>query len=90
MAARFRGSPITPVEAVSDLDLVRDHLLRTKAPDGREIRLPPPAASTTFLEASGGELAFAPGYGENTDAVLAEIGLEPQEVNRLREEGVVS
>jgi crotonobetainyl-CoA:carnitine CoA-transferase CaiB-like acyl-CoA transferase len=64
--------------------------LRTRAPDGRVVRLPPPAVSTPHLLARGGELPFAPAYGEHTDAILGEAGVSGDEIARLREEGTVA
>ncbi len=88
--AAIPHSPITPIDQVNDLPFVRDSALRTTAPDGRMIRLPPPAVPTPFLDSVGGELPFAPSYGEQTDAVLGEIGVSPAEIAGLRAEGVVA
>ena len=81
---------ITPIEDVMALPFVADTHLKTTAPDGRTVRLPPPATSTAHLEAIDGALPFAPAYGEQTDAVLAEAGLDDGEIARMREEGVVA
>ena len=83
-------APITPVESVWDLDFVRESRLRTTAPDGRTVRLPPPAAATPHLAATGGELRFPPRYGEHTDTVLGEAGFDAREIGVLREEGVIA
>jgi len=83
-------SPITPIDGVADLDFVQRAALRTKTPDGREIRLPPPAVPTAHLEEIGRELPFSPAYGGNTDAILTELGLDVGEIGRLRESGVVA
>jgi crotonobetainyl-CoA:carnitine CoA-transferase CaiB-like acyl-CoA transferase len=83
-------APITPVEEVADLPFVRETALRTVAPDGHEIRLPPPAVSTAYLEANGGRLPFSPAYGEHTETVLGEIGLSGSEIAGLRDKGVVA
>ncbi|MEW6367338.1 MAG: CaiB/BaiF CoA-transferase family protein [Acidobacteriota bacterium] len=89
-AATVPHAPITPVDKVADLDFVKAAALRTLAPDGRLVRLPPPAVSTPHLESRGGELPFAPAYGEHTDAVLREAGLRESEVAALRQEGVIA
>jgi len=89
-AAGVPHAPITPVEGVMDLPFVRPHLLRTRTPDGRVVRLPPAAVSTPYLAACGGELPFAPAYGADTDALLREVGLGGADVARLRAEGVVA
>ena len=83
-------APISRIEEVMELDVVASTLLRTTAPDGRVVRLPPPAVETRFLEERGRELPFAPAYGEHTDAVLGEVGLTEQERATLRAEGVVA
>jgi len=89
-AAFVPHSPITPIEEVADLPFVRSAALHTVAPDGRVVRLPPPAVMTPFLEEVGGRLPFAPSYGEHTDAVLGEIGLAPAQIAQLRDSGVVA
>ncbi len=89
-AAGIPHAPITPIEKVPDLPFVAEAALRTVAPDGRTVRLPPPAVSTPHLEAIGGSLPFAPAYGEHTDAVLGEIGLGQDEIAALRDGGLVA
>jgi crotonobetainyl-CoA:carnitine CoA-transferase CaiB-like acyl-CoA transferase len=83
-------APITPVEEVMDLPFVKASTLKTTAPDGRAVRLPPPAVPTPFLEERGGELGFAPSYGGQTDHVLGEAGLANDEIAALRRDGVVA
>lgn len=89
-AATVPHAPITPIEQVGDLELVRTTALRTVTPDGRVVRLPPPAVTTPFLESRDRELPFAPAYGEHTGKVLAEAGLSDAEVAALRDRGVVA
>jgi len=89
-AAAVPHAPITPIEGVWELPFVRAAALRTTAPDGRAVRLPPPAVRTPFLEESGGELRFAPAYGEHTRSVLCEAGLEAGEIDELERAGVVA
>lgn len=88
--AAIPHSPITPIEAVADLPFVAPALLRTHLPDGRPVRLPPPAVRTEYLERVKGSLPFAPAYGEHTESLLDEVGLSPDEKRALREQGVVA
>jgi len=88
--AQVPHAPITRIEQVMDLPFIRDAALTTVAPDGRVIRLPPPAAATEHLQALGGQLPFAPDYGEHTRAVLEEAGLDRGEIADLEEQGVVA
>jgi len=45
---------------------------------------------TPHLAAQGGELPFAPAYGEHTGAVLTEVGLDAAEIGALRGAGVIA
>jgi len=87
--AEVPHAPITPIEEVMKLDFVQPALLHTHTPDGATIRLPPPAVATSFLAERGGELPFAPAYGEHTRAVLAEAGVDAAEIDRLGAGGVI-
>ena len=89
-AASIPHSPITPIEGVFDLPFVAPEVLRTRTPDGRVVRLPPPPAATEYLDSLRGEMPFAPSYGEHTDALLSEIGLPASEIASLRKRGVVA
>ncbi|NOR21264.1 MAG: CoA transferase, partial [Candidatus Aminicenantes bacterium] len=53
-------SPITPIEDVPGLPFVSSNALRTTTPDGRAVRLPPPAVETDYLRQIKGILPFAP------------------------------
>jgi len=89
-AAGVPHSPITAVEHVLDLPFVAQSALRTVTPDGKTVRLPPPAVRTPHLDALDGCIPFAPGYGAQTDDVLAEVGLAPDAIAQLREQGTVA
>lgn len=83
-------SPITPIEQVPELPFVAATRLTTIAPDGRRVRLPPPAVRTKHLESLENRLPFPPAYGEHTDELLSEIGLSASEIAGLRTRGVVA
>jgi len=88
--ASIPNAPITPIEEVANLPFVAETALRTVTPDGRTVRLPPPAVTTDHLTGIGGTLPFAPAYGEHTDALLTEVGVSAGDIASLREKGVVA
>ncbi len=88
--AAIPHSPITPIEDVVNLPFFKDSALKTILPDGKTVRLPPPAVPTRHLDQIKRTLPFAPAYGEHTDSILAEAGLSESEISRLRNRGVVA
>jgi len=88
--AAIPHSPITPIEEVPNLPFFKSSALRTTTPDGKSVRLPPPAVTTEHLEHIQKTLPFAPAYGEHTDAILGEAGLSAAEIVKLRDRGVVA
>lgn len=88
--AEIPHAPITPIEGVSSLPFVSSTMLQTETPDGRSVKLPPPALATAHLQKISGKIPFAPSYGQHTDSVLAEIGLSDGERQDLRQRGVIA
>ncbi len=88
--AAIPHSPITPIEEIPNLPVFKASALRTVTPGGKSVRLPPPAVPTEHLEQCQKRLAFAPAYGEHTDAILKEAGLHADEIAELRDRGVVA
>lgn len=88
--AAIPHSPITPIEEAPDLPFFKDAALKTILPDGKTVRLPPPAFLTGHLERIKRTLPFSPAYGEHTDAILAEAGLSESEIRSLKDKGVVA
>ena len=69
---------------------IQNTALRTVTPDGKTVRLPPPAVATAHLESVDRCLPFAPAYGAQTDALLAEAGLAPDDIAALRDSRTVA
>jgi len=85
-AARIPHAPILTVPQVRELDAVANKLTTTRTPDGKLVRMQPPAVDAV---APVRELAFPPKYGADTAAVLQEAGLAREELQALNAEGVI-
>jgi itaconate CoA-transferase len=92
IAAAFRQATI-PHAAINDIPAVREleaiarTLTRTRAPDGREVRMQPQAVD---MPGAVRELEFPPKYGQHTAAVLAEAGYSDADCTSLREQGIIA
>jgi crotonobetainyl-CoA:carnitine CoA-transferase CaiB-like acyl-CoA transferase len=76
-------------EVVSD-PLVQRRLLYAKDPvTGMRITLAPPPYMTPFLETTDRELSFPPRFGEHNEAVYGALGYSEEDINRLKEKGVI-
>ena len=90
VAARLIHARILDIPGVMAHPAVAPHLLRTRTPGGGEVPIAPNSHDTGFLDEQGPELPFPPTYGEHTDAVLAEAGLDDWEIGLLRADGVIA
>jgi crotonobetainyl-CoA:carnitine CoA-transferase CaiB-like acyl-CoA transferase len=83
-------SPITPIEEVPHLPFFKSSSLVTNTPEGKSVRLPPPAVPTEYLENAQRTLPFSPAYGEHTTSILQEAGFSAAEIDSLKNKGVVA
>jgi formyl-CoA transferase len=65
----------------------RDMILRQVTRDGHELEVP--GIVPRLLGTPGSVRSSAPGLGDDTDAVLADLGLSPEEIAGLRDRKVV-
>ena len=80
------GVVLSPADLAADPHALAVGLLETHDhPDSGRVRLPRHPAR--FATTPAGPLTRAPRLGEHTDSVLADLGLDPAEIARLRELG---
>jgi crotonobetainyl-CoA:carnitine CoA-transferase CaiB-like acyl-CoA transferase len=65
----------------------RDMILRQRLPDGVEVAMP--GIVPKLSDTPGAVRWQGPALGEHTDAVLAQLGMTPADIARLREGGAV-
>jgi crotonobetainyl-CoA:carnitine CoA-transferase CaiB-like acyl-CoA transferase len=88
--ARIPHAPIKAIEEVMELDFLKDTFLETRTPEGRIVRLPPPALQTEYLEKIKGRLSFSPAYGENTKDLLREIACDSEDIDTWEKQGIIA
>ncbi|MFO1402621.1 MAG: CoA transferase [Steroidobacteraceae bacterium] len=85
--ASIPATRILDVRAVRELEQLRGRLMQTRLPDGRGIRMQPPAVEREGLRR---ELPFPPRYGADTRRVLAEAGCSRQQIEEWAAAGVIA
>jgi crotonobetainyl-CoA:carnitine CoA-transferase CaiB-like acyl-CoA transferase len=77
----------TPAEMHDDPQVKANGFIRTVEYPPGPIRLPVPPV---LFDQEAGDIGRAPDFGEHTDAVLTEIGYNPEDLTRLRTDGVIA
>lgn len=82
-------SPVNTTKGVSELDFVRDNMLKTRLPSGQTVELFPTAVRTEFLDSNSNLMKCAPRLGEDNEKVYTEIGLSTDDIKDLKMAGVI-
>ncbi|MBU0519407.1 CoA transferase [bacterium] len=82
-------APVNSIQDVAGLDFVRKNMVRTEIPSGKIRNLFPVAARTDFLNQQDMTLKCAPRLGEHNTDIYKEIGLQDDDILRLRNEEVI-
>jgi crotonobetainyl-CoA:carnitine CoA-transferase CaiB-like acyl-CoA transferase len=85
--AKIPHAPINTVPQAMQIEAIARKLTSTTAPDGRRVRLPPMAVDQP--EALQ-HFSFPPSYGEQTDAILREVGYEAGMIATLHAKRIVA
>ncbi len=86
-AAKLPNARINTIEQVRYLDALQGKMTKTETPDGRTIHMQPQAVDRSDATM---ELAYAPKYGEHTDAILGEAGFAGEEIAAMRKKGIAA
>jgi itaconate CoA-transferase len=68
-------APVNNIKQVGELEFVRDLMVTTRLPDGREVPLSPAPMNTRFLKDQNNEMAMAPKLGEHNEKIFEEAGI---------------
>ncbi len=82
-------APVNNIEQVSAIDPLKQKMMKTTLPDSRTVSLVPPAVDTTYMKANNYTFNCAPGLGEHNHQVLAEAGVNADEINNLENEKII-
>ena len=82
-------APVYSVKEVAELDFVKKQMIRTQLPHGKDVALSPAPTATDFLVQSDNRLSCAPRLGQHNDAILQETGLSEDEIQGLKEQGII-
>ena len=82
-------SPVNTIPDVSNLDLVKKNMLKTKLPSGKTVELYPTPMNTDFLNQREMTLGLSPQLGEHNYKIYKEIGLSSEDIENLKKEGII-
>ncbi len=82
-------APVNSTKDVSELDFVKNNMLKTQLPSGKHAALFPAPVNTDFLSENNNFLKCAPRLGENNEMIFGELGLTLDEIGKLKKDGVV-
>lgn len=82
-------APVNSIKNVADLDFITQSMMKTKLPNGKEVKLSPPSYTTEFLEKNNFSLSCSPRLGEQNKLVYKQIGITDSELEKLVNENVI-
>jgi len=85
--------PISKIKTIPEViadPLVERRLLSSQdSVTNTDIILPPPPSMTPFLEEEGRQLSFPPRFGEHNQDIYRKLGYSDQELDDLKEKGII-
>jgi len=82
-------APVLSILEVSEMDVVKKHIMKTTLPDGRTVALAPAAVDTDYLKAIDYQFACAPRLGEHNEKIFREAGIAPDQLQALWKEKII-
>jgi len=82
-------SAVNTTKAVSELEFVKNNMMKTQLPSCENVALFPTPIRTDFLDSKKNLMKCAPRLGENNEKVYAEIGLSITNIQDLKRDGII-
>ena len=82
-------APVNTVKEVAALKFISEEMIHAILPDGKDVGLFPPAASTEYLKEKNFTLSCAPRLGQNTDSVLNACGISKDEIAKMHADNTI-
>lgn len=83
------AAPVNSITDVAELDFVKENMLKTQLPSGKQAALFPAPVKTDFLSENSSFMKCAPRLGENNEDLLMEAGFTSEEIGKFRDDGVI-
>ncbi|MFH0867210.1 MAG: CoA transferase [Bacteroidota bacterium] len=82
-------SPVNSTHDVAKLEFVKQNMLKTKLPSGKQVSLFPAPVNTPFLKEVDFSLTCAPRLGENNETIYVEAGFSSEEIKTLMNNKII-
>ena len=82
-------APVFTPKEVGEQNFIDKLMVKTKLPSGREVKLFPAPMDTEYLSENNNEMAAPPRLGEHNESVFSEAGLTQNEIDEIRNNGLI-
>lgn len=82
-------SPVNSTVDVSKLEFVQPYMLKTELPDGKLVKLVPPAINSEYLKENNFTFKCAPRQGEHNKEIFAEAGYREEQISELKNNKII-
>jgi crotonobetainyl-CoA:carnitine CoA-transferase CaiB-like acyl-CoA transferase len=89
LSLNLSAAPVNSVKDISQLDFVKQSVVKTNLPDGKVATLSPPSHNTKFITENNFTLNCSPRLGEQNEKVYKEIGFNENEIEKMKAEKVI-
>ncbi len=82
-------APVNNIKEVANMDLIDELMVKTKLPNGKNVKMFPAPMNTDFLNKNNNTLSCAPKLGEQNESVFIEAGLTNEDISALKKNKII-